>query len=80
LGHILLWLSRPPPKPNLLIVHFLWTRRPPPKPNIFIVHLLFSWARRSPPKPNILFYLFFIILEDNDCLKGKRMLQSRIVV
>jgi hypothetical protein len=63
---------------------FLWPQRSPLKPNILIIHFVFSWAKRPSPKPNIFLFLvcclFFIIPEDKDCLKGKGMLQSRIIV
>jgi hypothetical protein len=37
LGSFFLWPRRPPPKSNILIVHFVfpWTRRPPSNSNIF---------------------------------------------
>jgi hypothetical protein len=37
LGPFFFWPRRPPPKSNILIIHFLfsWARRPPPKPNIY---------------------------------------------
>jgi hypothetical protein len=67
-GHIFLWPQRPPPKSNILIIHFVFcflAKRPPPKPNIFLFFVC---------------CLFFIILEGKDCLKGKVMLQSRIII